>query len=102
MPSCAPPRKSRYASPTRPCALKFARAWGSPGVAMALADASEDVDERAVWLIAPIFDGETRTTSYVVLDGRRLSAGPVCELHLPEGTFVPWGLHGCWQEPASS
>lgn len=71
-------------------------------VAMAPADASEDVDERAVWLIAPIFDGETRTTSYVVLDGRRLSDGPVCELHLPEGTFVPWGLHGCWQEPASS
>jgi carotenoid cleavage dioxygenase-like enzyme len=53
-------------------------------------------DERAVWLIAPIFDGETRTTSYVVLDGRRLSEGPVCELGLPDGIFIPWALHGTW------
>ena len=80
-------------------ALMLAARHEATLVAMAPADASEDddVDERAVWLIAPIFDGETRTTSYVVLDGRRLSDGPVCEMHLPEGTFVPWGLHGCWQ-----
>ena len=66
-------------------------------VAMAPADASENVDERAVWLIAPIFDGETRTTSYVVLDAADLGAGPVCELPLP--THIPWGLHGTWVEP---
>ena len=53
-------------------------------------------DERAVWLVAPIFDGESRQTSYVVLDGRRLSDGPVCELALPAGIFIPWALHGTW------
>ena len=54
----------------------------------------EEDDERAVWLIAPVFDGVTRTTSYVVLDGRDLAAGPVCEWACP--TFIPWGLHGAW------
>ena len=52
-------------------------------------------DERAVWLLAPIFDAETSRSSYVVLDGRNLAAGPVCEWALP--TFVPWGLHGAWR-----
>ena len=56
---------------------------------------SQDEDERAVWLIAPVFDGASLTTTYVVLDGRNLAAGPVCELPLP--SFVPWGLHGCWR-----
>jgi all-trans-8'-apo-beta-carotenal 15,15'-oxygenase len=55
----------------------------------------EDGDgERAVWLLAPVFDGGTRRTSYVVLDGRDLAAGPVCEWELP--THIPWGLHGAW------
>ena len=54
--------------------------------------APED-DERAVWLIAPIFDGESKSTSYVILDGRRLADGPVCEMALP-GIHVPWALHG--------
>ena len=57
---------------------------------------AEDGGERAVWLLAPIFDGESSTTSYVVLDGRRLSAGPVCELALPDDIFIPWALHGTW------
>ena len=50
--------------------------------------------ERAVWLVAPVFDGATRRTSYVVLDGRDLAAGPVCEWELP--THIPWGLHGAF------
>ena len=50
-----------------------------------------------MWLIAPVFDASTQTTSYVILDGRDLGKGPVCELALPEGTFVPWGLHGAWR-----
>ena len=58
-------------------------------------DLGDEGDERAVWLLAPIFDGESRTTSYVVLDGRRLADGPVCEMALP-GIHVPWALHGTW------
>ena len=58
--------------------------------------ADAEGDERAVWLVAPIFDGESRQTSYVVLDGRRLADGPVCELALPNGIFIPWALHGTW------
>lgn len=53
--------------------------------------------ERDAWLIAPIFDGATNTTSYVVLDAADLAAGPVCELPLP--THIPWGLHGAWLPP---
>jgi len=54
--------------------------------------------EREAWLVAPVFDGETQRTSYVVLDAADLNAGPVCELALP--TFVPWGLHGAWVDEA--
>ncbi|KAL1524418.1 hypothetical protein AB1Y20_019313 [Prymnesium parvum] len=50
--------------------------------------------ERDAWLIAPIFDGSTRKSTYVVLDAANLAAGPVCEVELP--TFIPWGLHGSW------
>ena len=53
--------------------------------------------ERDAWLVAPIFDGATNTTSYVVLDAADLAAGPVCELPLP--THIPWGLHGAWLPP---
>jgi all-trans-8'-apo-beta-carotenal 15,15'-oxygenase len=64
-------------------------------IPMSTADGlQEDVDERAVWLLAPVFDGATRRTSYVVLDGRALARGPVCECELD--THVPWGLHGAW------
>lgn len=56
---------------------------------------AEAEDERACWLIAPIFDGATRESSYVVLDGRDLARGPVCEWAV--GTFIPWGLHGSWR-----
>ena len=55
--------------------------------------------EREAWIIAPVFDGATRTTSYVVLDAADLAAGPVCELPLP--THIPWGLHGTWVEPGA-
>jgi all-trans-8'-apo-beta-carotenal 15,15'-oxygenase len=64
-------------------------------VPMTTADGvQEDIDERAVWLIAPVFDGATRRTSYVILDGRALARGPVWECELD--THVPWGLHGAW------
>ena len=55
--------------------------------------------EREAWIVAPVFDGATRTTSYVVLDAADLAAGPVCELPLP--THIPWGLHGTWVEPGN-
>lgn len=61
------------------------------------ADDKDEHGERAVWLIAPVFDAATETSSYVVLDGRNLADGPVCELSLPEGTYIPWGLHGAWR-----
>tara|TARA_B100000513_G_scaffold71704_2_gene28800 strand:- start:3938 stop:5926 length:1989 start_codon:yes stop_codon:yes gene_type:complete len=55
----------------------------------------EGAGEREAFLIAPIFDGASRTTSYVVLDAADLASGPICELPLP--THIPWGLHGAWQ-----
>ena len=50
--------------------------------------------ERDAWLLAPVFDGATKRSSYVVLDCADLAAGPVCELPLP--SHIPWGLHGAW------
>jgi len=50
--------------------------------------------EVDAWLIAPVFDAETNTSSFVVLDGQDLSAGPIFEVKL--SSHVPWGLHGTY------
>ena len=50
--------------------------------------------ERQVWVIAPCFNSESNTTSFVILDGSDLGLGPVFEAKLDH--HVPWGLHGSW------
>lgn len=57
-------------------------------------EAEEPGDETGVWLLAPIFDSETKTSSFVVLDGQDISAGPVFEAQL--SSHIPWGLHGTY------
>ena len=52
--------------------------------------------ELDVFVVAPVFDAATKTSTIVVLDGGDLAAGPVCELALPGDMFIPWGLHGAW------
>lgn len=54
----------------------------------------DEVVEDQVWVLAPIFDADTSTTSFVVLDGQNLSSGPVFEVRL--SSHVPWGLHGTY------
>ena len=54
-------------------------------------------DERSAWIIAPCFQGESTSTSFVVLDANDLAKGPVCEAHLPH--HIPWALHGTWWSP---
>ena len=66
------------------------------------ADGVDSSDERAVWLVAPIFDGSAHTSTYVILDGRKLAEGPVCEIALPGEAFIPWALHGCWRDAHDS
>jgi len=53
---------------------------------------SEKEEEEGVYLLAPVFDGKTNTSSFVVLDGQNLSAGPIFEVKL--NSHIPWGLHG--------
>ena len=62
-------------------------------------DAARGEGERDAWLVAPVFDGSSSTTSYVVLDAADLAAGPICEL--PLDTHIPWGLHGAWLDAFS-
>ena len=57
-------------------------------------DRDDMVSERDAWLVAPVFDGVSCTTTYIVLDGAHLSAGPLAEIPLP--THIPWALHGSW------
>ena len=52
-------------------------------------------DERDAWVIAPCYQGDTKTTSFVVLDASDLSKGPVCEAQLDDH-HIPWALHGTW------
>ena len=47
-----------------------------------------------MWLLAPVFDAETKTSSFVLLQGDNLSAGPIFEAQL--NLHIPWGLHGSW------
>mmetsp|Transcript_4151 Transcript_4151/g.9319 ORF Transcript_4151/g.9319 Transcript_4151/m.9319 type:complete len:695 (-) Transcript_4151:71-2155(-) len=54
----------------------------------------EDGGEDHVWLLAPVFDAETKTSSFVLLQGDNLSAGPIFEARL--NSHIPWGLHGSW------
>lgn len=53
--------------------------------------------ERDAWILAPYFNGDNKTTSFLVLDAKDLSKGAVAEAHL-EDHHIPWGLHGTWWE----
>uniref|UniRef100_A0A7S4JC32 Carotenoid oxygenase n=1 Tax=Odontella aurita TaxID=265563 RepID=A0A7S4JC32_9STRA len=55
---------------------------------------SNNTPEDQAWLVAPVFDAETNTSSFVVLDGQNLSAGPIFEVRL--SSHIPWGLHGTY------
>jgi carotenoid cleavage dioxygenase-like enzyme len=50
--------------------------------------------EDGVWLVAPCFDAERQITSFVILDGHDLKAGPIFEAELDH--HIPWALHGSW------
>ena len=41
-----------------------------------------------MWLLAPVFDAETKTSSFVLLQGDSLSAGPIFEAQL--NLYIPW------------
>ena len=43
------------------------------------------------WVLVQGYNHEKHTTDYVILDAQKLSAGPLCTLHLP---FIPYGFHG--------
>ena len=45
-------------------------------------------------MLSLVYNAATASTSLAVLDAQRLSAGPVCSVHLPFG--LPPGLHGSW------
>lgn len=57
----------------------------------------ETHNEQNAWILAPYFDGDSKTTSFAVLDASDLSKGSVAEAHLDDH-HIPWALHGSWWE----
>lgn len=52
--------------------------------------------ERNAWILAPfLMNGQTNTTSFVILDAANLACGAVAEAHI-DSHHIPWGLHGTW------
>jgi carotenoid cleavage dioxygenase-like enzyme len=52
-------------------------------------------NERQAWILAPVFQGKSRSTSFVILDASDMSIGPIAEIHLDDH-HIPWALHGTW------
>ena len=46
------------------------------------------------YLISFLTDNETGNSEAVIFDARKISAGPICRLKIPER--VPVGFHACW------
>lgn len=46
------------------------------------------------WIVNFVTDMSDRSTSFIVLDARDITAGPVCEVRIPRR--VPFGFHGNW------
>jgi all-trans-8'-apo-beta-carotenal 15,15'-oxygenase len=46
------------------------------------------------YVIVQVFDTDTKTTSFQILDAKDLASGPVCTLDLQR--FLPTGFHGTW------
>lgn len=44
------------------------------------------------WVLVPFLNGETQTSDLIILDGMRISDGPVATIHLPH--HIPWMVHG--------
>jgi all-trans-8'-apo-beta-carotenal 15,15'-oxygenase len=59
---------------------------------------SDAIDEANTWLAGMMFDSARGVSCLAILDGAKLSAGPVCKLWLRQ--HVPHGLHGCWVDGA--
>jgi len=55
-------------------------------------DGSTPVAEDDGWVITLVYDADYDRTDVVILDGQRLSQGPIARLHLKH--HVPYGLHG--------
>ena len=51
-------------------------------------------DESDGYIVTYAYDGETLSTSFVILDAADIAAEPVATLRLPQR--VPFGLHGSW------
>ncbi|MEM7222084.1 MAG: carotenoid oxygenase family protein [Pseudomonadota bacterium] len=51
-------------------------------------------DESDGYIVTYAYDGETLSTSFVILDAADIAAEPVATLRMPQR--VPFGLHGSW------
>ncbi|HRI08022.1 MAG TPA: carotenoid oxygenase family protein [Nannocystaceae bacterium] len=69
------------------------RLCGEPVFAPRPGGASEDEG----WILAVIYDGAAAESSLVILDARRVDAGPVAAV--PLGALLPYGFHGTWSPP---
>ncbi|MGD1859782.1 MAG: carotenoid oxygenase family protein [Leptolyngbyaceae cyanobacterium] len=47
------------------------------------------------WVLSVVYDGAADHSEVWIYDSDRLTAGPICRLHLP--TVVPHSFHGTWQ-----
>jgi carotenoid cleavage dioxygenase-like enzyme len=67
---------------------------GSCGSETPFAPADNAKNEDDGYLISFLTDNETGNSEAVIFDARKISAGPVCRLKIPER--VPVGFHACW------
>ncbi|MFO1013794.1 MAG: carotenoid oxygenase family protein [Caulobacteraceae bacterium] len=48
------------------------------------------------WLLAVVYDEETRLSHLAVFEALDVAAGPVARVHA--GVRIPMGFHGCWRD----
>eukprot|EP00294_Goniomonas_avonlea_P001174 CAMPEP_0114555588 /NCGR_PEP_ID=MMETSP0114-20121206/8832_1 /TAXON_ID=31324 /ORGANISM="Goniomonas sp, Strain m" /LENGTH=520 /DNA_ID=CAMNT_0001740729 /DNA_START=18 /DNA_END=1580 /DNA_ORIENTATION=- len=51
-------------------------------------------DEDDGWVIVQVYDVETQRTDFVLLDAKRVDAGPIARIKLP--VHIPLAFHGTW------
>ena len=69
--------------------------WLPPGdVTSEPVFAARGAQEGDGWLLAVVWRAASNTSELIVLDARRIEAGPVATVELPQR--VPFGFHGSW------
>lgn len=66
----------------------------TPGEAVFIAASESGGGEDDGYLASYVYDKNTDTSAFCLFDATKVSAGPICKVHLP--VRVPVGFHGVW------